>query len=183
MDINEKRERGQAIIELTIAIVAIMAVFLGIIFAFALGKNNVDNIIKCRGMADSYAANGVAEDYGRPIKTWEAGGDGRLFTNDDEAITGANDDPQLFMGELESDSVDLVNGFSHKFVQHNFASDMNGMFSMFLGMANMTSYTVVTDPYDIERFDNLRGAFSSILYDSDLSVENSVYMPIFDSNE
>jgi len=50
-------------------------------------------------------------------------------------------------------------------------------------VANMTSYTVITDPYEIETIDDLRGAFTSMIYDSDLSVENSVFMPMFDSSE
>jgi hypothetical protein len=183
MNIDKKRESGQAIIELTMSIVAIMVVFLGVLFAFALGKINVDNIIECRGVTDSYAGNGVSGDYGRPIITWEAGKDERLFTNDDVPVTGASDDPQLFVGELSSGSIDLVNGFNHNYVDNNFAADLDGMFSIFLGVANMTSYNVVTDPYDIESIEALQGAFSSIIYDSDLSVENTVYMPIFYSNE
>ena len=179
---RNNREDGQAIVELTVSIVGIMVVFLGVMFAFALGKINVDNIIECRGMADSYAGNGVAADYGKPISTWGAGKDGRLFTNDDAPVTNANDNPQLFLGELVSDSIDLPNGFNHSYVQNNFAADLNGSFSIFLGMANMTSYTVITDPYEIDDIEDLRGAFNSMIYDSDLSVENSVYMPMFDDN-
>ena len=176
-------EDGQAIVELTVSIVAIMVVFLGVLFAFALGKINVDNIIECRGTADSYAGNGVVNDSGRPIAHWDPGKDHNYFTNDDEPVLGANDDPQLFMGELSSDSIDLVNGFNYDYVHHNFATDMNGLSSLFLGMANMTSYKVMTDPYEIDDIEDLRGIFSSLVYDSDLTVENSVYMPIFYTNK
>ncbi len=176
-------ESGQAIIEFTVSIIAIMVVFLGVMFAFVLGKINVDNIIECRGEADSYAGNGVVNDSGQLISNWESGKDDRYFTNDDEAIIGSNEDPALFKGELAGNSIDLVNGFNYEYVHNNFAKDMNGVYSVFLGMANMTSSKIVTDPYEIDAIDDLRGAFTSLIYDSDLSVENSVYMPIFYSEE
>lgn len=180
---TDKREDGQAIVELTVAIVGIMVVFLGVLFAFALGQMNVDSIIECRGTADTFAAHGVLNDSGRPINHWEAGKDDHSFTNDDEAVLGASYDSQQFVGELTSDSVDLVNGFSYNYVQHNFAADLNGLSSLFLGMADMTSYKVITDPYEVDELESLRGIFSSLIYDSDLKVENSVYMPIFSDNE
>lgn len=176
-------EDGQAIVELTVAIVGIMVVFMGVLFAFALGKINVDSIIECRATADRYAGNGVLNDEGHPIEYWNAGKDDNYFTNDDQAVIGSGYDSQLFVGELTTESVDLVNGFNYKYVRHNFATDISGMSSLFLGMANMTSYRVITDPYDIDELDNLRGLFSSLIYDSDLKVENSVYMPMFDEDE
>lgn len=178
-----KSEGGQAIVEFTIAIVCIMVVFLGVLFAFALGKLNVDSVIECRTTADRYAGNGVSNGAGRPINHWEPGKDDNYFTNDDEAVIGVNYDSQQFVGELSSDSIDLVNGFNHDYVKNNFAPNINGMSSLFLGMANMTSYKVVTDPYDIDEIDSLRGVFSSLIYDSDLTIENSVYMPMLHDNE
>jgi len=147
---HRNREKGQAIIELVMSLVAIMAVFLGVIFAFALGKSNVENIIQCRGTADSYAGNGVAGEYGSPIVTWTEGGDGRMFTNDDVAVSGAVDDSSLFLGELSNGSIDLVSGFGGEYVENNFAEGLDEEYSLFLSMAGMTSYTVVTDPYDNE---------------------------------
>ncbi len=170
-------EKGQAIIEFTIALIGIMAVFLGVIFAFALGKSNVENIIECRGMADSYAGNGVTGGYGNVILSWEEGNDGRMYTNDDEYVSGVVEDPQLFIDELNN-PVDLIS-LNPDYMEHNFTNRMDGMYSLFLSMANMTSYSVITDPYENETIDDLKGAFNSIIYDSDLTIENSVYMPIF----
>lgn len=180
---HKNSEKGQAIIELTMSLMAIMAVFLGIIFAFSIGKSNVENIIQCRGQADDYAGNGVAGEYGSPLLTWTEGNDGRMFSNDDVAMSGTIDDGLLFTGELSNGSIDLVSGFGGEYVENNFAEGMDGMFSLFLSMANMTSSTVVTDPYDNNTCEDLRNAFESMIYNSDILVENTVYMPMFPIEE
>ncbi len=179
---HNNSEKGQAVIELTMSLVAIMAVFLGVIFAFALGKSNVENIIQCRGTADNYAGNGIPESVGQQIITWNEGGDGRMFTNDDEQIIGGDDNVELFAGELDNGSVDLVSGLGD-YVENNFAEELGDSGSLFLTLANMTSNTVVTDPYDTQVIEDLRGAFTSIIYSSDITVENTVYMPIFYAEE
>jgi hypothetical protein len=176
---RKNSEKGQAIIELTVSLVAIMVVFLGILFAFALGKSNVENIIQCRGKADDYAGNGVVGEYGSPIVTWTEGNDGRMFTNDDVAVAGVIDEGLLFTGELSNGSIDLVAGLGGEYVQNNFAEGMDQMYSISLSLAGMTSYTVVTDPYDNDICEDLRGAFESMIYNSDILVENTVYMPMF----
>ena len=177
---NRNGENGQAVIEMTMSLVAIMAVFLGIIFAYAIGKNNVENIIECRGIADDFAGNGVSVgSYGDTILTWDAGKDERMFTNDDVPVTGAIDDSALFMDELNNGSIDLTSNFNAAYIHHNFAADIPSEYSLFLSMANMTSATIVTDPYENDSLEDLHGAFNSIIYDSDISIENSVFMPIF----
>ena len=176
---RNKSERGQAIIELALAMVAIMVVFLGIIFAYALGKLNVEGIVECRGTADDYAGNGTPGNSGQPILTWREGKDGRIFTNDDEAQAGGETDGQTYVDELKSDSIDLVTGFNHPYVHHNFATETLGSNSLFLNMANLTSFRTVSDPYDIDELSDLQGAFSSLIYNSDLTVENSAFMPMF----
>ena len=178
--LNRSGEDGQAVIEMTMSLIAIMAVFLGIIFAYAIGKNNVENIIECRGTADGFAGNGASSgSYGKPILTWDAGKDGRMFTNDDVPVTGAIDDAPLFMDELNNGSIDLTSNFNADYIHNNFASNMQSEYSVFLSMANMTSATTVTDPYENGTLEDLHGAFNSIIYDSDIIIENSVFMPIF----
>lgn len=183
MVIARNDESGQAIVEMTVALIAIMVVFLGIIFAFAIGHSNIDTLLECRGMADSYAGNGSFTDGGVPILTWEEGGDGRMYTNDDTPVIGTNDDPDIFRGELQSDEVDLVNGFNRSYVEHNFAADIAGVSALFLVMANMTSYSQTVDPVEEMDLDGLESAFRELIYDSDLTVTNSVFMPSFSSGD
>ena len=175
----DKGESGQAIAEMTIALIAIMVVFLGVIFAFAIGKANIETLLDCRGEADGYAANGAAGDAGRPIMTWQTGGDERMYTNDDEAVVGTNDNSDLFRGELRSDEVDLVSGFSKSYVKHNFAADIADYSMLFLRMANLTSYEKSVDPATEAGIEELKGGFQSLIYPSDLVVRNAVFMPIF----
>jgi len=176
---DSKNERGQAIVEMTMSLVAIMTVFLGIIFAFAIGDANIRTLLYCRGEADSYAGNGVFGDAGMPIATWTSGHDGRMYTNDDEAVLGTNDDPDFFRGELATDEVDLVGGFNQSYVKHDFASDLASTSVLFLDAANLTSSTKTVDPMSEVDMDGLDSAFRALIYDSDIEVKNSVYMPIF----
>ena len=176
-----KGESGQAIAEMTIALVGIMVVFLGVIFAFAIGKANIETLLDCRGEADSYAANDVGTTAGLPIKTWGPGGDERMYTNDDEPIVGTNDNPELFQGELKSENVDLVGGFSKPYIRRNFAADMANDSMIFLRMANLTSYDKSVDPVAEANIEELREGFQSLIYSPDIVVRNAVFMPIFGS--
>ena len=174
-----KGEKGQAIVEMTMSLVAIMTVFLGVIFAFAIGDANIKTLLECRGEADSYAGNGAFGDAGMPIATWQPGRDGRMYTNDDEAVSGTNDNPDLFRGELSSDEVDLVGGFDKPYVKHDFASDLAASSALFLDTADLTSFSKSVDPMAEVDLDGLDGAFRSLIYDSEIEVKNSVFMPIF----
>ena len=179
----KKHEEGQAIVELTISLIAIMVVFLGVIFAFALGNANVEGIINARGECDNYAGNGNPQgDSGRHILDWSPGNDERIMTNDDTSIIGGNDYPEFFTGELKY-PLDLTSGFEGAHVLNNFADDVNGVGSIFLAMANLTKSTKTTDPYDEGLLEDLQGAFRELIYDSDMEIENSAYMPIFYSEE
>ena len=172
-------EKGQAIVEMTMSLVAIMAVFLGVIFAFAIGDANIRTLLECRGNADSYAGNGVFGDAGMPIQTWTSGHDARMYTNDDTPVIGTNDDPDLFRGELQANGIDLVNGFDKSYVKHDFAADIANSSSLFLDIANLTSYSKSVDPMEEVDMDGLDHAFKALIYNSDITVDNSAFMPIF----
>jgi hypothetical protein len=114
---------------------------------------------------------------------WDDGADDRIFTNDDTAVVGGDDHPEHFIGEFASDDMDLTSGFEEDHVQYNLARDLNGVTSIFLVMADLTKDSQITDPYDSELLDDLQGAFRSLICDSDLEIENSVYLPVFYEEE
>lgn len=176
-------EKGQAIAEMAVCMIAIMAVFLGVIFAYAIGSTNIDNLIACRASADNYAYCQVYGEGGRQILTWNEGNDERLFTNDDEAQIGTNDEPEIFKGELQSENVDLVNSFGEGYVQNNFAGDLADINAIFLSSADLTSYSIQSDPYETMNLEDLKGTFSTLFLNSDLIINNSVYMPVLDVEE
>ena len=173
-------EKGQAVAEMAVCMIAIMAVFLGVIFAFAIGSTNIDNLISCRAEADNYAYSQVYGDAGTQIFTWNEGPDERMFTNDDQPVYGADYDPDLFRGELQTAEVDLVNDLNEAQTPNNFAADLADVNALFLKSANLTSYKIVSDPYVEMELEDLRGAFSFLFFSSDLNIENAVYMPIMD---
>lgn len=178
-------EKGQAIAEMAVCMIAIMAVFLGVVFAFAIGSTNIHNLINCRAEADRYAYSQVYESSegteGMQIKTWNEGNDERMFTNDDEAVPGADYDPELFIGQLQTGDVDLVNGLDAEQTPNNFAADLSGVGAVFLESANLTVGSEISDPYDEMQLEDLRGAFSTLFFSSDLIVKNSVYMPVLEA--
>ena len=175
-----KSESGQAIAEMAVAMIAMMVVFLGIIFAFALGSLNIDNLLTCRETADKNAYDNVYSHSGDQIRTWSSGNDERLFTNDDVSLVGTNDAPDGFKQELRSDEIDLVNGFDKNYVHNNFASDLSGIDALFLSTANLTSHSNRTYLYDNDtmNLDDLQGAFSALLFSSEMIIDNEVYMPL-----
>lgn len=175
---SSKNQEGQAIVEMTVCMIAIMAVFLGIIFAFAIGSTNIENLLSCRTTADDYAYSGVHSDSGRQIRTWTEGNDERMFTNDDEPQYGGIDAADGFRQELRNDSVDLVSGLGSGYVVNNFAAELAGVEAIFLRSARMTSHSISTDPYEHMNLEDLRGAFRALIFNSDLTITNQVYMPM-----
>ena len=55
-----RRESGQALTELVVALVGLLAVFCGFLLVSALGTENVRNIIEARESADQKARSGVS---------------------------------------------------------------------------------------------------------------------------
>ena len=172
-----KTEKGQAIVEFTVGIVAIMVVFLGVMFAYSLGKCNVEGIIEARGQAESNAAHGILHSMGEPITSWSAGKDERLFTNDDVPKVGGDDHSDFFAEQLANDQTDLTAGLSS--AKSDFAEDVKSQSILFLKMADMTSAKISIDPYDNSSIEDLRGAFQSLIYSSEMTVDNTVYMSFF----
>jgi hypothetical protein len=179
-DVQRKRrgEHGQAIAELCIALVAISAIFVGVIFMLAVGQANIENLLTVRGEADAGAISGLAGGTGTPISQWDAGGDGRMFTNDDEPMLVVSNEAALFRGELNSGSYDLATDLSPVYVPENFARDLSDDL-MFLHAADLARGSASVDPFSYFAIEDLRGAFRSLIYGGEITVGNEVYMPVF----
>ena len=146
-----KDEEGQAIVEMAVAMIAIMAVFLAVIFVFAIGSTNIDSLLICRGNADNYSYSQVYGGGGQQIRTWSAGADGRMYTNDDiaEPLTMYYD-PELFRGELKNNAgnIDIDNFDEDHGIDNYFTVKLAESDAVFFTAADLTSYSLVSDPYD-----------------------------------
>ena len=72
-------ERGQALGELTISLVAMCSVMIGLLTIACLGMGGVRNVIAVREKADQSSFNGFENGSPRNIETWKTGADGLLF--------------------------------------------------------------------------------------------------------
>jgi hypothetical protein len=175
---QRRGERGQAIAELTIALVAISAVFVGVIFMLAVGQANIDNLLTVRGEADASALSGMGGGTGRPVSRWREGGDDRMFTNDDEAMLAVSDEASLYRGELGNGSYNLATDLSAVYVPENFARELSDEL-MFLNAADLARGSDTVDPFAYFAVEDLRGAFRTLIYGGNITIRNEVYMPVF----
>jgi len=174
-------EKGQAITELLASVVAIMAVFLGLLFISALGIENIQCMINARANADTNAANGLIDDSGNPIREWSAGDDGLHFTADDSSTASDADAFAIVANEMSSTdgSFSLISGLNNDYVIYNFVASLP-VTPLFLNAANLTSSTETqADPLGARQLGDLKGAFRSlILNEPDFAISQTVYMPI-----
>jgi len=175
---------GQALTEMAVMLVAIMVVFLGLIFAYGIGKKNIRSVIDCYGKAGDYAYNGVKNNSGQQINSWDVGNDERMFTNDDIPIVGGNDNPELFRKQFINNdgTLDLNGDFHPNYVLNNFVTDAMSSDSVFLKSANLTSYSEQYDIYEMDELKDLREAFSALIFSSDIIIKNSAYYPIMSND-
>ena len=171
---------GQALTEMAVMLVAIMVVFLGLIFAYGIGKTNIQSTIECYGKAGDYAYNGVRTDSGQQIISWDTGNDERLYTNDDIPLLGGNDNPELFRKQFidNEGNIDLNGNFHPDYVINNFVPTKTNSDNIFLKSANLTSYSEQFNIYDLNELKDLKEAFSALVFSSDIIVKNSVYYPL-----
>jgi len=112
------------------------------------------------------------------LSHWGAGRDERMFTNDDEpAALLSGDVAGLYQGQLGSGGFRLGSDLSPQYVQENFARDLADE-NMFLAAANLARGQATADPYLLMSVDDLRGAFRSLIYDGEITIENEAYMPV-----
>jgi hypothetical protein len=172
----KRNQDGQAIAELTVALVGILAVFCGFLLISNLSIKNVHNIIDARGEADDNSINSRVANVGHSISSWGSGDDNNMYTADDTLNPTAIIDPSYFSGELQNSDFSLNNDFSMTYVGDNFAPNVGDPGFIFLTAANLTSgeasSTVSLD--DLTRF---------LYVDSpSITLEDEVYMPFTGDN-
>lgn len=201
---NNKQESGQAIAEMCIGLIAIMVVFLGVIFIAGLSISNVQVFVESKNSAEENAHDGTQAGAGENIQDWNYGSDGFPFTADDtKNIIGDNNGGSQFVANLteENDSTGVisigVNETRYQFIpsvltytkdysnsKFNFtSSDFTKFFIHAAGLVEgdiSNGYEVENDEniYDVEQ---LKDNFSNLIHvnlDSiDLEEMNKVYMP------
>ena len=136
---SRTNQAGQATVELIVSLIGILAVFCGFLLISKLGIQNVDNIIRSRGVADNNAITSVLADPGTPTLSWNSGPDNIPYTADDVRISGTFADPAMFSDELQNGLFSLKNDFSMSYVHENFAPNAGNPDFIFLAAAELTS--------------------------------------------
>ena len=178
-----KNERGQAIAELAAGLIGMCFVIIGLLMVAMLGMTGVKNIIQARSLADEYSASGQISGSARHITAW-VDPDGLPFTHDDRPQTLSFPNAVTFMQELTdntgvfqtamlADTDYTQEAFESRFVESN----------LFVSAANLTAGEVrVSDPLSqYENFDAKR-ILSRLGLTSDFTIEDTVYMPMRNSD-
>jgi hypothetical protein len=173
---DRKYQKGQAIAEMVVSIVGLMAILLGMILVMEMSIARIDNIIEARGEADIAAYNGIYSSPGDDILYWDEGADEMMHTPDDTAVTGTSDFGDTFLGELSNGSFSLSSDLPPEYVEDNFARDYASGIT-FLAAAGLTSAEESTT---ISLSDAERILFNISPIQE---LEDTVYMPIIASEE
>lgn len=92
--IRDARARGgQALIEMTVCLVAILAILAALLQIGLLSRVHLDTIGEARGAAAQYAISDVYQSMqpsAEMIQAWDEGDDGRRYSRDDEAAVGGS---------------------------------------------------------------------------------------------
>ena len=149
-----KNQNGQAIVELTVSLVGILAVFCGFLLISRLSIQNVDNIIKARGDADDNAINSRIADPGNSISGWSAGIDNNMYTADDTPNSVVVD-PTPFSGELQNGIFSLKTDLSMSYIHDNYAPNVGNPDFIFISAAELTSGNYSSQPIQLDDLDRL----------------------------
>ena len=96
---TRKNQEGQAIVEMTVGLIGMAAVFCGLILVANLTTSNIDNVLLSRGTADENGNSRTIGDQGDPILYWDAGPDQYQYSPDDVSIKGTSEDQADFLCE------------------------------------------------------------------------------------
>ena len=173
-------ERGQALGELTISLIALCSVMIGLLTIACLGMSGVRNVIAVREKADRNSFNGFENGSSRHLDTWKTGRDGLLFTNDDVQIRGSGPNSGKFLGEL-TDNTGLFSTSQlaqTRYADHAFESKVVES-GLFLSAANLTkAEQTVTDPLALYRhFDAMR-IWRGMGFDGSFIIKDTICMPV-----
>ncbi len=171
---NKKNQKGQALAEMTVAMIAILAMISGFLIIAQLSRASIENLLRARADSDINSFNGIYGNPGSPIRYWGIGDDLMEISPDDQAMTMTSDNPALFSSQLSSGGLNL--GSLGAYAQNNFAATMSSDY-LFLDSANLTSANENTeiDLDDASRF--LYGG-TTLFGLPTVTIENTVYMPV-----
>lgn len=183
------RRKRQALTELAVCLVAILAVISGMLLISGLGIRNVRNLIQARQEADQKARDGFSTAAGKDIRCWSYGADNLPFTRDDTAVLTAQDASGNFMNELDSNDeedasddaliLDLRHtaALAHIPSSNNFAKN-TALQHFFLSAATLAGHTESDeDPLASLHLASLRQLVRTLLLKNDLSLSDTVFMP------
>ncbi len=139
---TRKYQEGQAIVEMTVGMIGMAAIFCGFLLVAQLTTNNIENVLSARGMADENGNMGTLGDDGNPILFWDAGADNYQYSPDDVSMNGTSEDAANFKGQLvvqNDDAAPFVIDSSPSYVDTE--SDFKSLIdtSIFLNAARLTS--------------------------------------------
>jgi len=100
----QRGESGQAFAELTVSLIAILAVFVGFLLMAALCSDRVTTLITARTNADLKSSSGLSSQEGESIQRWDYGADGIPYTTDDTAVSGSGGNGSLFKSQLNDNT-------------------------------------------------------------------------------
>ena len=209
MNYKNNRESGQAIAEMCISLIAIMVIFLGVIFIAGLGISNVQLLISAKETAEESARDDKEGGRGNYIKYWNYGNDELPFTADDYAINVGNHDTGTVLNsslddETYSTGLNYYNDYfynkghniPYKFmpvsgtsVYHESIFASMDLARFFVSAADLVESSIHYDIdgdkniYDVEQLKLNLGNLIHVNLDAiDLEKMNKVYMPKLPSN-
>ena len=169
-----RRERGQAVIELLIAMIALLVALAAILQISVTGHESIRNMAEARGDADSNAKNDVGAFTGGTIGTWEDGDDALRYTADDEGTA------PVFYG-LEDYEAELTGGFDVT------SLDALGFYDELSPQLIPSSIGLSSVVYEGEasRTVEIEPALRSLLFMTvdEIQLNDKIYMPGFSVNQ
>ena len=201
-----RRQHGQAIVEMCVCLVGVMAVFLGLIFVSGLSISNVQTLFSAKINAETSSRNALGGGAGQSINYWDYGNDAVPFTADDAPVfLDTSADRGYFLNMLNDTGLSESNNpNSAKYQQYIFSQDnyskipqvVNSNFTvnfpdlyvsaadlvMSEGDQNNKVYTLKSNQYNTAtQVEDLSTAFYRLfgirIQDIDLNKMNRVYMP------
>ena len=179
---NRRNQQGQALAELVICLVAILAVFSGFLLISTLGVENVNVSIMARQKSDARARSGLLlTSSGKSIKTWSAGKDKVHFTKDDSSSAVTDTSAYVFTEQLQDNTGTLILTSNQTLQEipdnNNFALTLDGN-RLFLTAAGLGHNTETeNDPLGKQHLKALKGVIRSLITKKNFVLEDTVFMP------
>ena len=177
-------ESGQAFAELTVSLIAILAVFVGFLLIAALGSDRVSTLIRAREDADRKSSSGVSSQGGESIRYWDYGTDEVPFTADDRPVFGSTGDGAYFRNQLadNTNEVTLQNPPSSSYLRSDFSTLQDS--NLFVNAASLAEGSARTSStLRDHNIQSLESAIEWLFGIRSTNIEETVYMPAHKSLE